>query len=133
MHINNQYIKKGEVEPKELFIQTDITEKIEEFSEGIEDRIENMLKIINSKEEPKCSIGVHCSDPYDCPLMDECWKDVPKGSVFEFYRMFKKKCFELHDGGIVCLNEVPEDIKLNDKQKIQRRLAFDGGKYVDEL
>lgn len=133
MHINNEYVKDEKIEPKELFIQADITEKVREFSEGIEERIENMLKIIKSKDEPKCSIGIHCSKPYDCPLMDECWKNVPEGSVFEFYRMFKKKCFELHDNGIVCINEVPEDIVLNDKQKIQRRLAFDGGKHIDKL
>ena len=133
MHINNEYVKNGEIEPKDLFIQADITEQVKEFSEGIEERIENMLKIIKSKDEPKCSIGIHCSKPYDCPLMDECWKDVPEGSVFEFYRMFKKKCFELHDNGIVCINDVPEDIVLNDKQKIQRRLAFDGGKHIDKL
>ena len=133
MHINNEYVKNGGVEPKELFIQADITEQVKEYSEGIENRIKNMLKIINSKEEHKCSIGIHCSDPYDCSLIDKCWKDVPEGSVFEFFRMFKKKCFKLHDSGVICLNEVPEDIKLNDKQKIQRRLAFDGGKHVDKL
>ena len=132
MHINNQYVKDGEIEPEELFHQEDITEKVDEFSLGIEKRIENFIKIINSKEEPKVSIGLHCSNPYDCTLMDECWKDVPKNSVFEFSRMFKKKCFQLYDSGVVCMKEVLEDIKLNDKQKIQRRLAFDGGKHVDK-
>ena len=132
MHINNQYIKDGEIEPEELFVQAEINDKVLEYSEGIEERIDDFMKIINSKKELKCKIGVHCSDPYDCSLMDECWKNVPPASVFEFYRMFKKKCFELHDGGIVCLNEVPEDIKLNDKQKIQRRLAFEGGKHIDK-
>jgi len=131
MHINNQYIKDGEIEPEELFVQAEINDKVLEYSEGIEERISEMQEIINS-DEPKFKIGVHCSSPYDCSLMDECWKDVPPASVFEFYRMFKKKCFELHDGGIVCLNEVPENIKLNDKQKIQRRLAFDGGIHVDK-
>ncbi len=132
MHINNEYVKDGAIEPEELFVQTDITEKVTEYSEGIEKRIKDMLKIIGSKKELKYDISLSCEDPYDCSLMDECWKNVPEGSVFEFSRMFKKKCFELHDGGIVCLNEVPEDIKLNDKQKIQRRLAFDGGKHVDK-
>jgi hypothetical protein len=126
MHINNEYVKNGEIEPKEFFVQTDITEKVEEFSEGIEKRVKNMIKIIESEEEPKCSIGVYCSDPYECPIKEECWKDVPEGSVFEFYRMFKKKCFELYHNGIKKLNEVPDSVKLNDKQKIQRRLAFDG-------
>jgi len=132
MHINNQYIKDGEIEPEELFAQADINEKVLEYSEGIEKRIDDMLKIISLNEEPENSIGIYCSNPYDCSLMKECWAHVPEGSVFEFIRMFKSKCFDLHGNGIMCLNEVPEDIKLNDKQKIQRRLAFDGGKHIDK-
>ncbi|MCK5149711.1 DUF2779 domain-containing protein [Candidatus Pacearchaeota archaeon] len=123
MHINNECVKDGEIEPKEFFVQTDITEKVEEFSKGIKGRIKNMIKIIESEGEPNCSIGVYCSDPYDCPIKEECWKDVPEESVFEFYRMRKLKCFELYDSGIKKLNEVPDDVKLNDKQKIQRLLA----------
>jgi len=132
MHVNNAYVKKGEIEPKELFVQTDVTKEVEKFSKGIEKRIENMLKIINSKKEPKCSIGVYCSDPYDCDLKNKCWIDVPEGNVFEFYGMLKKKCFELYDGGIVRIKDVSEDIRLNDKQMIQRRLASDGGKHTDK-
>ncbi len=127
MHINNECVKDGEIEPKEFFVQTDITEKVEEFSEGIEERIENMIKIIESEKEPKCSIGVYCSDPYDCGIREECWKDVPENSVFDFYRMLSKKKFELYDSGIKTLKEVPDSVKLNDKQKIQRLLAAPKG------
>ncbi len=132
LHVNNQYVKNGEIEPKEFFVQTDITEKVEEFSLDIEKRIENMLKIINSKEEPKCSIGVHCSDPYGCALTGECWKHIPERNVFEFYRMRKKQCFELYDSKIISLNEVPDSVKLNDKQEIQRRLAKNNNIHKDE-
>ena len=132
MHINNEYVKKGEVEPRELFVQTDITDQVEEYIKGIKDRIEDMLEIINSIKEPKISIGCYCSDPYDCPLRNECWKDIPDGSVFEFYRMLKTKTFELYDDGIVKLNEVPDSVKLNDKQKIQRILSENGGIHLDK-
>ena len=132
MHINNQYVKSGEIEPKELFVQTDITDLVETYSKEIKDRIENMLDIINSKKEPECSIGVHCSAPYDCPLKEECWKDVPDGSVFDFYRMLKKKAFGLYDDGIVKIEDVPDSVKLNDKQKIQRILAKNGEVHKDK-
>ncbi len=132
LHVNNQFVKNGEIEPLEFFVKADILEKVEENFVDIEKRVANMLKIINSKEEPKCSIGVHCTKPYECSLDFECWKDVPEGSVFEFSRMLKKKCFELYDSGTIKMSDVPEDIKLNDKQGIQRRLARDGGKHVDE-
>ena len=133
MHINNQYCLDGQVEPSELFVQTEITEDVAEFSNGIESRIEQMAGIINSHEEPQCKINISCSDPYECPIKNECWESVPENSVFDFYRMLKKKCFELYDSGIICLNEVPEDVKLNEKQAIQRRLAFDGGKHIDKV
>jgi len=132
LHVNNEYVKNDGLELNEFFVKTDITEKVEEFSLDIEKRIENMLKIVNSKKEPKCSIGVHCSNPYACALTRECWKDIPEGSIFDFYRMFSKKKFELYGSGIVKLNEVPDSVKLNDKQKIQRLLAENGEKHKDE-
>ena len=133
MHINNEYVKDGDIEPEELFVQTDITEKVREYSEGIEKRIKDMFEIINSKKEVELPIGIQCTEPYKCALKGECWKDVPEGSVFEFYWMLKKKCFELYNGGITCLKDVPEDVKLKSNQQIQRTLAFDGGKHVDKL
>jgi hypothetical protein len=133
MHINNQYVKDGEIEPGELFVQTNINEKVEEFSKGIEKRIESMFKVIRAKKEKKSPIGIQCSEPYECALSEECWAGVPKGSIFDFYWMLKVKKFELWNSGITKLNEVPEDVELNGKQKIQRRLAFDGGKHINKL
>ncbi|MBU4204856.1 DUF2779 domain-containing protein, partial [Patescibacteria group bacterium] len=78
------------------------------------------------------SIGIHCSNPYDCSLTGDCWEGVPDGSVFEFYRMLKKKSFELYDSGIKTMKEIPDDVKLNDKQKIQRLLAEKGGVHKDK-
>jgi hypothetical protein len=131
MYINNQYVRDGEIEPSELFVQTEISEKVEEFSEEIESRIEEMKNII-SNEEPICKIGISCKDPYDCAIKEECWDNIPKDSVFDFYRMLKRKCFDMYHAGIVCLNDVPENVKLNEKQQIQRKLACDGGKHINQ-
>jgi len=132
LHVNNEYVRDEGIELNEFLIKTDIIEKVEECTIDIDKRIRNMLKIVNSKEEPKCSIGIHCSDPYECALKEECWKDIPEGSIFEFYRMLKTKCFELYNSGIVRLNEVPDSVKLNDKQKIQRLMAGNGEKHINK-
>jgi len=132
MHVNSSYVRSGEVEPREFLVQTDVSEKVEEYSLEIKERVDNMLKIISSSEEPKCSIGVHCSKPYICSITDDCWEEVPDESIFEFTRMLKKKCFELYNSGIKKMNEVPESVKLNDKQKIQRLAAENGKKHIDK-
>lgn len=132
VHVNSEYVRQGQIEAKEFILQTDVSEKVEEASVGIEEKINNMLKITNSKEIPKCSIGVHCGKPYECSIKFDCWEEVPEESIFEFRRMFKKKCFELYDSGIKKLNEVPDSIKLNDKQKIQRLVAENGETHINK-
>ena len=140
MHINNQYCLDGSIEPKELFVQTEITEDVEEFSKGIKElshgniaeRIQKMIEIINSKDEPSQDISPSCGNPYECPIKGGCWDDIPENNVFEFYRMLKRKCFEMYHEGIICLKDVPENIKLNDKQQIQRKLAHEGGEHIDK-
>ncbi len=142
MHINNEYVKNGEIEPKELFIQTDITEKVKEFSENIEENIKKMFEIIEGPE-PEFHLDDILTIEYDNICLDEFMKNLPEDNVFEFYRMFKTKRVDLCKEGCVKMVDISEDVKLNDKQKIQRRLAFEtasstdmtteGTKHIDKL
>lgn len=131
MRINNEYVKSGEVEPKELFIQSDITEQVKEFSQTIEENIKKMFEIIKNSE-PEFKVEDILTIEYSNICIDEFMNNLPKNNVFEFYRMFKKKRVELCKEGCVKMTDISEDIKLNDKQKIQRRLAFDGGNHIDK-
>ena len=131
IHINNQYVKNGEIEPSELFTKINITEEIREIEKGIEERINKMLELIK-QTEPKTQIGIQCTNPYECQLKFDCWKEVPEDSVHDFYRMLKKKTFELYDSGIKKIKDVPEEIKLNSKQQIQKTLSQDEGIHADK-
>lgn len=131
MHINNEYVKSGEIEPKELFVQTDISEEVLIASEGIEERVEKMFEII-SGDEPEFSIEDILTIEYDNICLDEFLDNLPENNVFEMYRMFKKKKIELYKKGQIRIADIPESVKLNDKQKIQKRLALDGGVHIDK-
>lgn len=132
MHLNNEYLKNGEIEPKELFIQADITEKVSEVSEGIEERIKEMFGVIEGPEPEFCVEDILTIE-YDNLCLDEFMGNLPEDNIFEFFRMFKKQRVELYKEGCIKMTDVPKEVKLNDKQKIQKRLAFDGGKHIDKL
>ena len=55
MHINNAYVRDGEIEPSELFVQANIGEEVLEVSKGIEERIvgeiEAEQKLIDASRE----------------------------------------------------------------------------------
>ena len=110
MHINNNYIKKGKLNPKEFFIIEDVTKELNK----VEEKTENMLTIIKGKC-PKANISENCTKPYKCDLYDGCF---PKDSIFHLYRG-GKKCFELYKKGIKAIEDIPDEF-LNEKQTIQK-------------
>jgi hypothetical protein len=118
MHLNNQYVKQGDINPQELFTIEDISGDVEKVSVSIQERINNMFKIIRQDVIPEIGIGKYCTNPYECAMVNECWSFLPENSVLDLYRGGKKS-FELLDNGTHAIKDIPEDYKLNDKQKIQ--------------
>ncbi len=131
MHINNEYVRKRKLNPKKLFKLQDITKEVNEASEGIQDRINQALKIISLKKKPEKGIGPHCKDPFDCSLYDECWGFLPKNSVFKLYRGGKKS-FKLFEEGVVCIKDIPDEYKLTTNQQIQHNCEKTGKVFVNK-
>lgn len=110
MHINNQYVKDGEINPGELFNIQDISEDVEEAKRGIYNRIDDMFEIISAPSCPEVAIGNHCKDSYECPIT-ECWDDLPEHNIFTLY-WGGKKAHDLYSNGIVTIIEIPDSFKL---------------------
>ena len=130
MHLNREYVKQGDIDPRQLFIAEDVTDRLAEFADGLETRIAEMLAVIDSDECPETAIGRHCNDPYACLLQEECWKHLPKHHVMTLYSG-KKLGEELMSQGILDISNIPEDIKLNDKQQVQKECVICGQPHID--
>lgn len=117
MHINNQYVKNGEISSK-LFHLEDITKDIIEMQSWVEENFENLLKVLEIAEEPVVEIGGHCSNPFACEFTHHCWKHVPENSVFELARAGKKS-WQLYEQGILKMEDIPDDFHLTFTQKLQ--------------
>ncbi|MDD4874252.1 MAG: DUF2779 domain-containing protein [Dehalococcoidales bacterium] len=130
-HINNKYVKNGEINPEELFTIEDITEEVISASEGITDRIISMFDVISSPVCPEMSISTHCSDPYDCPLSANCRQGLPEHNVFTLYRGGKKG-FDLYNSGILSITDIPSDYDLSDKQLIQCSCVVGGEPHIEK-
>src|SRR3989344_3362809 len=50
LHVNNQYIKRGSIEPKEFFLPAPVDDEVNEEIGKVERNIKKMLEIISSKE-----------------------------------------------------------------------------------
>ncbi len=113
--INNEYTKKGKINPEKFFTTQDVTDKISELIQQIGDLIKKMLEIIQNPKIPTPELGIDCIDPSECPV---CMNDLPENNVTELYRL-GKKAYPLLNKKIIKITDLPKDFKLTEKQKIQ--------------
>lgn len=85
MHINNKYVRNGKVDPKQLFVLEDITDRVMAEQDQTTEIADRLFPILETKKEPAITIGRHCASPYDCDFKQYCWRDVPEYSVFDVF------------------------------------------------
>ena len=120
VYINNEYVREGDLDVQELFVIESVLEQILELQPMIAAKIPELKRVAKLAEVPKRDIGPHCSDPYGCDFMEHCWQHIPEDSVFDLRgHSGGSRAFELYEQGILLLNDIPDDFKLNTSQQIQ--------------
>jgi RNase P/RNase MRP subunit p29 len=117
-HIDSTYVRRGDVDPRALLKMVDVTEKVAGLMRGVEKRLESMKSVVGSRKMVEVPIGPHCSDPYDCPLTEVCWRFLPEDSVFTLTRIGDKG-FELLERGVLGLKDIGNSDDFNEKHRIQ--------------
>jgi hypothetical protein len=125
-HINNQFVRHGEIDPKEFFTLRDVTAEVSAISHDLEDQMADMGKIIRAAKCPEVQIGKHCDSPKKCALHDHCWSFLPPHSVMDLYDDKKGRRWDLLKRGVLRIADIPDDYSLAAKQEIQRAVAISG-------
>lgn len=99
VHINNKYVRKGELAINELLTVVDVTNEVQNRQYQIPFNLEQMEQMLN-EDMPDIDIGTHCSDPNSCDFQGHCWKHIPYPSVFNLYWMNGNKKFEMYYKGM---------------------------------
>lgn len=130
LHINNSYIKQGELKLEELFVKEDITDKVEEFYPNVPALIEEMINIYNLPAAPEVNANKYLLNEYPCEFDLDCWSFLPKYNVSKLYRINKNKVAGLFRDNIFEIKDVPNNI-LNDKQMIQKESIINNKVYIN--
>lgn len=69
IHINNQYIRKGEVDPEKLFISEDIIDAVSEKMLEVKQLIPLALDILKRREAPDEKMLASCPSPRTCEYL----------------------------------------------------------------
>jgi hypothetical protein len=72
VHINNQYIRRGEIDVQQLFTKVIMTETILPMQEGIPGQLKLLQEMVDAGIVPDIEMGFQCTHPYDCDFMEFC-------------------------------------------------------------
>ena len=126
-YINKDYIKQGNVIPNELVLQQDVTDDVNQIND-IEENSEKYIEIMKQGKAPEVSISRKCNKPYECPLKDECWGNLPEYHVLQLTNW--RKYWELYEEGILDIKDIPKDEILSSNKDQRIKEAVDGNKII---
>lgn len=76
MHLNREYVRKGEIEVNKLFVSESVLEPVLKLQSDIPENI-SMLKQMLDENEPEIEMGNHCTLPYTCDFYKYCTSQLP--------------------------------------------------------
>lgn len=119
IHIDNTYVRYGNLDIKKLFNFVLLTESAIGNQKYIKDKLSDLYNMLSQNSVPNIDIGPHCTFPYDCSFKGYCWKGLPSYSIFDLSRLNKKTKWNLYKKGFVNIDQIPIDVGLSDNQKIE--------------
>src|SRR4030066_292510 len=132
IYINNQYVRKGDLDLEELFTTESVLESVLPLQISVKENVNRFKKVLLKKQMPNIDIGEHCYNPYTCGFFNYCRKHIPENSIFDFSGMHLAKKYELYRDGIISLDDVPADYPLNKNNKLQLDVYRSGKPLIDK-
>jgi hypothetical protein len=132
IHINKDFVREGEIDPKKLLKIKDLTQEAENLRQITETDIPKALAIIKQPQEVQIQIGKQCKNPYECPFKEHCWAFVPEFSIYDIQRITGKQLKALQSMNILKIEDVPDDFKFNEKQQNQVIATKTGKPIIDK-
>lgn len=131
MHVDNQYVRRGDIDPKKFFALEDCTEIVESRLSDVPGFLRNLIAVLNTASEPFVEIGDHCKKPFECDYTHHCWKHVPIYSVYDIFKGSQLQ--EMLENNILDVANIPEHVSIRGRKAIDANAYRRQKVYVDKM
>ena len=132
VYVNNKYIKEGSIDLNKYFVIEDVTDKID--LDVVNDKVKELIKVINSDEEPSINLSIDCYKPYNelCPFFNYCTKNLPKPNVFNigWGTHFSKK-IDLYYNNVISYEDILRS--SSGSKKVINQVKFELNKLAPKI
>ena len=120
IHVDNQYVRNGAIDPSEITATTDVTEEVKAKRDFTLEKIDEALQVMALDECPDTSPALANKAYFRDWLEIYKYMNNPEpGSIYDLCRMDSKTLDRLQSCNISMIIDIPEDFELKSKQRLQ--------------
>jgi hypothetical protein len=132
VHINNQYVRQGALDVKQLFTIVPLLEEIIPMQLFVKEEIQKQKEILSNDLVPDIAIGSQCGDPYPCDFAGHCWQHIPSYSPLNISRLRGNLRADFLNNNILEFSQIPDDCPLSDSQWMQVEGELTGKSHINK-
>ena len=140
IHVNNKYVRDGEIEPEKLTAKTDVTAEVKALIKLTKEQIDKAFEVLSQKAVP--DISPRFVNQVEVPRVQWFteWLDIYKGlkSDLDPYSIYflaypdANQIGKLEEKKINRIGDIPEELALRPKQVAQIQTTKDNKKIIDK-
>ncbi len=121
IHVNNQYVRNGDVKAEDIVAKTNVTDKVKNRRDFTVQKIAEAVKMLEDGDHPDFSPFLAGDNGAFAEWL-EIYKHLypqDKGSIYDLCRLDSTTLKNLVDSGIERIVDIPEDFALKPVQALQ--------------
>lgn len=128
VHVNKDYVRRGELDIHAFFIIEDMTDEIAKKQAEVYELRSDAWSTMNLTTIPA---DEHCFNPKTCLYPQLCFPDLRDYPIYDLKSGTKNQYRELLDMGISRLEDIPDSFNLTHKQRLQLQSARQGKPVIN--
>lgn len=131
VHLNGDYERNGDVNPEELLVFHDVSERMAEIEEETAAEIDTALEMLEGEiDRHECSCLTKSRGNH-CDAFDYFNPDIPRPSIYSLPRFYGPRLASLANQGLFQLGQLPVGVDLNPQQTAVLQAFRTGQPQID--
>lgn len=111
VHINNEYVRNGDIDPQQLFTKVDITHEVENVMPLAKKEIPRALAVLEWDKVPGFLHVSSCTNPEECESLPRYFAELNDDHIYSIATSLpKNKLIAFLERGLLKPEQVPADI-----------------------
>jgi predicted RecB family nuclease len=131
VHLNNQYVRRGEIDVDQLFTIVSLTDQASGMKALVHKNLQAMQNMLALGKVPDIKTGSHCKNPFTCDFYGYCHKDEKSDLFTGLTGIRAFKIERLRSSNVSSFAEIPSNLAFSTKEWTILKGLFKNEKQLD--